>query len=498
METQPLRARESLDLELGQYFDLLRRKWFVLALIWGGTFGLAGGVAFLKAPTYEAASKVLVKVDQTASLTGIGKGVGDITSISKNPLSTEIEIILASPTLERVIGTLDLLDEEGSPLTPKELRKKLDVEIAGGADVLKLSYTAKDPELATNVVNELSRVYIESNILDNQLQTSKARLLTEQQLPESERFVEQSEASLREFKEKNGIVSLQDEAKSVVITLQGLDNQVLSVKTDLDEATSKSNQLRNTLGLDLPQAMMASDLSQSPAVQNVLLELQKLERQKAIKLGTYKAQSPVIQTASQEEQFLKQLLREEIAAVVGSKIAVPDRYLQMGSTRQELIAQFSNTEVQRLGLQNRLQTLEGYRSRYLSRAASLPSLEQQQKELERTQEVARQSYQENLRRLRDLQVAEEQSIGNATLLEAAALPDEPNRTSQQLLLGFGGLAGALFAAGAAAVMAFGESNRNYRQARGGIYVPPAAPTSTEPKTQPLPSAETGQQQPESA
>ena len=477
METQPLHARESLDLELGQYFDLLRRKWLVLALIWGGTFGLAVGAALLKAPSYQASSKVLVKVDQTAALTGIGKGVGDINSIAKNPLSTEIEIILASPTLERVIGTLDLKNDEGEPLKAKDFREKLDVSVAGGADVIEMTYEAEEAQLAADVANELSRAYIESNILDNQLQASKARLLTEKQLPESERFVQQSEASLRAFKENNGIVSLQDEAKSVVLALQDLDSQVLQIQSALDEATSLASQLRETLGLNLPQAVVASDLSQSPAVQNALLELQALERAKAVKLGTYTSQSSVIQIATAEEEFLKQLLREEIAAVVGNTTAVPDRFLQMGAMRQDLIAQFSKAEVQRLALQNRLQTLSEYRSRYRSRAISLPSLEQQQKELERTQEVARQSYQENLRRLRDLQVAEEQSIGNATLLEPAAVPDEPNRASQQVMMGFGGLAGALLAAGAAAIMAFGESNRSRRQAQGGLYVPPPIPSN---------------------
>lgn len=431
----------------------------------------------MKAPSYQASSKVLVKVDRTASLTGIGKGVGEISSIAKNPLSTEIEIILASPTLERVIGTLDLKDQVGEPLMAQDLRQNLDVSLAGGADVIEMSYKAKDPQLAADIVDELSRVYIESNILDNQLQASKARLLTEQQLPESERFVQQSEASLRDFKENNGIVSLQDEAKSVVIALQDIDSQALRLEAALGEATSKATQLRETLGLNLPQAMVASDLSQSPAVQSVLLDLQALERQKAIQLGTYTSLSPVIQVASAEEQSLKRLLRKEIAAVVGNTSAVPDRFLQMGPMRQDLIAQFSNAEVQRLGLETQLQTLAEYRSRYLSRANSLPSLEQQQKELERTQEVARQSYQDNLRRLRDLQVAEEQSIGNAVLLEPASVPDEPDRTNQQVLMGFGGLAGALLAAGAAALMAFGESNRSRRQAQGGIYVPPPVPSN---------------------
>ncbi len=477
METQPLHARESLDLELSQYFDLLRRKWLVLALIWGGAFGLAVGAALLKAPSYQASSKVLVKVDQTASLTGIGKGVGDINSIAKNPLSTEIEIILAAPTLDRVIGTLDLKNDEGESLTAKDLRKNLDVSVAGGADVIEMSYEAKDAQLAANIVDELSRVYIESNILENQLQTSKARLLTEKQLPESERFVQQSEASLRDFKESNGIVSLQDEAKSVVIALQDIDSQVLQVRSSLDEVVSTATQLRETLGLNLSQAMLASDLSQSPAIQGVMLDLQALERQKAIKLGTYTGQSPVIQVSSAEEESLKQLLWEEMITVVGNRTEVPERYLQMGAMRQELIAQFAQAEVQRLGLENRLQTLAEYRDRYVSRANSLPSLEQQEKELERTQEVARQRYQENLRRLRDLQVAEEQSIGNATLLEPAALPDEPNRTSQQIIVGFGGLAGALLAAGAAALMAFDESNRDRRHAQGGVVVPSPGPSS---------------------
>jgi uncharacterized protein involved in exopolysaccharide biosynthesis len=442
-----LHNRESLDLDASQYLRVAKHHWVPAVVAFISTVAIAAVVAHLQAPSYKAQAKLLFKIDRTPALTGLGEGAGGLDPIvkSQNPLTTEVEVISSKPLLQKVIDNLNLTNERGKSLSPANLGRTLDIQILGGADVLQIAYESNDPEEAAAVVNELAHVYIENNALANRAETSEARELVATQLPQAEEFVRKSESALRQFKEENQVIALDEEAKSVVAVTQNLDSQILATQAELDEAAARSNQLRSQLGLSAQEAMMVSDLSQSSAVQGVMQELQGVRRQLAIERSFYTDESPLVIQYQAREDSLRELLQGEIETIAGREGRVPERFLQVGQQRQALITGLLELEIQRLGLARRAESLYNSRMLYKNRAETLPRLEQRQGELDRQLQVARLTYQTLLQRLQELQVAEDQASGNASVLEPASVPQNPSSTKTNIILSLGVLLGALFA-----------------------------------------------------
>jgi capsule polysaccharide export protein KpsE/RkpR len=116
-------------------------------------------------------------------------------------------------------------------------------------------------------------VYLMNNQRDNQAEAVAAREFIEEQLPKSEITVRRAELALRRFKEANKVVSLDEEAKSAVAVIQDLERQINTTQTGLADAKAQSALLRNELGRDLQEASTVTSVSQSPAVQETLKQI---------------------------------------------------------------------------------------------------------------------------------------------------------------------------------------------------------------------------------
>ncbi|MEO1520653.1 MAG: lipopolysaccharide biosynthesis protein, partial [Cyanobacteria bacterium J06633_2] len=446
MSIESVGAREELDISTGQVGRLIQRRWLPALGVFLLTVAVAALLASLQKETYMATAKLLFRLDRTATLTGVGEGVNELDPLvrTENPLVTEVEVISSRPIVEQVIDELALEEENGRPLRVSSVRQNLSVNIVGGADVVRLAYQSEDPEQAAAVPNKLAEVYIASSALASRAKASQARELVESQLPEAESFVQESESSLRVFKENNGVVTIEGDSRSVVENLQQLDTQILNTQAELVEATTRSNQLRESIGLNLDEALLMNDISQSSAIQGTLLELQQAERDLATQRGFYTDESPNVRTSQAEVDELSTLLSSEISALAGGS-EIPDRVLQAGQTRQDLTDLFLDAEVQRQSLASRLDALNESRRSYEVRSNSLPRLEQQESELRRRLDVARLNYQTLLQTLQELKLAENQSSENVQLIEPAVVPSRTNNNSTVYILS-GVLVGALLAA----------------------------------------------------
>lgn len=443
---ESVEAREELDVNVGQVSRLVKRRWLPALGVFFLTVAASALVASLQKEMYVATAKLLFRIDRTSALTGVGEGLSEYNPLvrAENPLVTEVEVIQSRPLIEQVVSDLNLDNESGGSRKVSSVRNNLSVDIIGGADVLRLSYESDDPEESAAVVNKLSDLYIDASAALNRAKASQARELIESQLPQAESFVQESESAFREFKEENGVVAIERDSQSVVDNLQELDSQILSTQASLVEATSRSTQLSDNLGLNLDDALIMNEVSQSPAIQGVLQDLQQTERTLATQRGFYTDESPAVRTTQAEAEQLADLLEEELSALVGSQ-NVPEQFMQMGQTRQELVSQFLDSEVQRLSLASRLDALNSSRSSYQARSNVLPRLEQQESELRRRLEVARLNYQTLLQRLQDLKLAENQATENVQVIEPALVPSRSKSNSGIIILA-GVLIGALLAA----------------------------------------------------
>jgi capsular polysaccharide biosynthesis protein len=135
---------------------IARRRWWIVVLI----MALAGTVAYVTATRqtdmYSATAKVLV-------ISGQPDTTNEYTSLqaSRSLAETYRLLVETGPVLDRVVDAL------GLPYDAVELDKKVSTSIVGETQLVQVSVTDSDPELAANIANtavEEFRTYITDQV----------------------------------------------------------------------------------------------------------------------------------------------------------------------------------------------------------------------------------------------------------------------------------------------------------------------------------------------
>lgn len=449
-----LMPRDDDYIDLQHYWRTVRRHWLPAAIVLGSVVGGIGLYTFLQTPIYQAEGKLMLdKVNRVSSLAGLAGQSDALAGVAQqsNPLETEAEIIRSNPIVLKAIDRLQLKNNHGQPLGPTAFLRQLQVKTVRGTDVLQLTYRDPDPKLAAEVVNTLMQLYMESNVSTNRAQAIAARQFINQQLPKTEQTVLQAEAALRRFKEQNRLVALKEEANSAVESLAELETRISQVRADLANANARSAALEKEMGVTAKEAITITSVSQAQPVQQVLADLKQVEKQLAVERTRYRESHPLIATLQRQKAALQTLLDQRIQQAVGPLPTAPNRNIQFGELKQEITADLVKLQADRYGLTNGLNQLMQTYTAYQQRMTSLPRLEQQLTELERRVKVGQATYEALLQKLQEVQVTENQTVGNARVISPALVPDKPIAPRKSLNLLLGAILGILLA-GAVALL----------------------------------------------
>jgi polysaccharide biosynthesis transport protein len=459
---------EEIDLE--KYWLVLKRRWFPATLVFTGIVTLAAVYASLQVPIYQATGKLLFRDDSTSSLTGLESetAIGKLQSLSQgsDPLATQAQIISSLPIAQATVEALDLKDEQGNLLDPQWIAGSLSVKPVAGTDIIQIAYKSQDPKLAAALVNQVMKAYIDNNVQTNRAEAIAAREFILQQLPETEAAVSRAEVAMRQFQEANGIVDLEGEASAAVANMSALDKQIGDAQAELADVSARSAKLRQQVGTSAEGSVALSSLNQSPGVQDALAQLQEVETQLANARTRYQSGHPAVATLERQETALKALLEQRVGQVLGRSEQVSVGNLQIGSLRETLIADFVQAEVERVGLTRRLNQLVSSETAYQARTSVIPGLEKTQRELDRRLNAAQTTYETLLTKLQEVQVTENQNIGNARVISEAQLPEEPVAPQKKIILAGGVFAGFLTAIALAFLLDFTDrSVKTLKEAR---------------------------------
>ncbi len=435
------------DIDFNKYWLILKRRWLPSSAVFLIVMIAAIVMSSLQKPVYEASGKLLFKKRDFAS-TILNEGtasIGQLESLSNqnSPIDTEAEVLRSIPLIEKTIAALNLKRSSGEPVAAEDVIDKLSIRGIKGTDILSISYQSRNPKEAAAIVNQLIETYIESNILINRTEAKAAREFITQQLPKTEANLRRAESRLRKFDEINNIVSLPDEAKSAVDSIATLNQKLSDVQASLANTSAQSRALRNKLGLDGETAMALNSLSQSVAVQTVLTEAQKVEADLATQRQLYRPRHPIILQLEQRQAALNALLQSRITQVLGKAKPEIISNLQAGESEQKLIDNLIAVEVSRLGLVKEVESLSKDQSLYQQRANLLPRLEQQRSDLVRQVATIQSSYEILAKRLQEVEIAENQNVGNARVVASASVPTVPVASKKNLILMGGIVVGGL-------------------------------------------------------
>ena len=429
-------SRDALDVNLSEYLIKVKRRWKPALAIFLLTLGVAGGLSLLQKQTYQATGKLLFKQKSSAVLTGIGEESSTLQPIlpDQTPLSTQIQILESEPVIQQVIDRQKLTDDDEDPLKPKDFKRKLDTSVVGGTDVVEVSYKSEDPQLASEIVNTLMDVYIQTQIRSNQSKPAAAREFLDRELPSIEAKVRDVESEISSFRTENNIVDLKEEKTELVTNLGELNRQISTTGAELQGTKAQAAALQSQLGLNLNQAVAVNQLGGSPEVQSILEQLTQTESDLAIERQRFNDEHPTVASLLEKKNNLNRQLRSSIATNVGEGVNISQGLLQNeNGNKENQVEKFISLKIEELSLQRQVASLYESQQQYLERAKQLPSLEKQEGELLRAAESAGQTYETLLNSLQEAQIAENQTSGNADIVEYAAIPSEGSSGSVALL-----------------------------------------------------------------
>lgn len=446
-------------IDIRQYWQILRRRWLPISVVFGSVVTLTTLITFLTKPIYQASGKLLLKEKQASALPdlpGLGGGLKALTRTS-SPLATEAEIIRSVPILQRVVDNLGLKDKEGRPIdvnaeNGKPFRKSLGVGEIRETDILSISFKSTDPEEAAVVVNQIIQVYLENNISANRAEAAATRLFIDQELPRAEADVKRLEVALRRFKEQNDTIVLPEEAKVAIQTDGQLQQEISNLRGQLKAVSTRSQVLQSQLGLDPQQGIALSTLSQSPLVQQTLVQYQQVLKEVNEQRKVLRPEHPKLQRLEERLATSQALLNQQMSQALGRSITIQPSRIEGSQSTQALSDLLVEAEIERLGLINQLDYLVRAKAAYQQRTDALPKLEQRQRELERKLTVAQSIYEQLLKSQQQTQIQENQNIGNARTISAALVPEKPIAPRKARNIAIGILLGSLLGIGTALLL----------------------------------------------
>lgn len=433
------------EIDLQKYWLVIKRRWIPASIVFGVVVVLAALFASSQKPIYQADGTVLVKASSTSTLTGLGEGLGEIDALDtqNSPLDTQVELVRSNSILQKVIARTNLVDSKGKPMKIEALSKALMVKGIAGTDVLRISYQSNDPQEAADVVNATIELFIQNNVEVNRAEAVSARKFIDEQLPATEIALQEADSNLRKFREKNNVIVLDEESKGAVEIITDLENQIAEAKAQLGDVTARLKELSRRVGVSPQQAVTYASLSQSSGVQEVLKQLQVAQQELAVEQTRYQRGHPKINNLERQIVGINALLQERVTQIVGETGQIPIEKLQLGSLEQTLISDLITTNTEQLGVASRLSALSNAQSIYKQRAGVFPGLEQMQRELERKSDVAQITYEALLAQLQEIQIAENQNVGNASIVSPALVPNTPVSLRKLLILAGGVAVGML-------------------------------------------------------
>ncbi len=424
---------EADEIDLRRVFDLLRRRFWLIALVTLASVAVGGLALLALKPVYTATALVLVDPSKKNLLDPETQFTG--SSSDSLRVDSEVELVKSEPTLISVANKLNLSSdpefglslgirdtllaffriaeprirsrEEALAAVLGSLRNAVTVQRRGLTFLISIGAKSRRPDFAAQIANAVADEYIQQQLQAKEDSVLASRDKIQQRLAEASDAVAGSERSFDDFIDSNLTRITEATGRTDLAEIRA---QIDSLIRDRAQATAAVNLVERNLREEDWEAV-ASGL-QDEAIAN-------LERQRTELLARLQAAGGADTEASIRQgidDLEEQLKRAATEAVDGLKRSVQDSQARTSELRTEL------------------------RSTVLD--SSLPAdILANLYALQQNAEIARVQYQTLLTRQQDLNTQAFLQIPDARVVAAATPPSEPSFPNPRLILALAAVVG---------------------------------------------------------
>ncbi len=390
---------------------------------------LAGAVwyAFRTTPVYESVSRIEIKQSEIGN--GDLLGLFEAEDEAAEALKTEVRILQSDTVLfetaqalhllSRVRGNKDGKTASSADITPREraamigmVRGGLSVLVIPDTRLVEIRYQSTDPQLGTNIVNQLVETYSDAELQTKFDRTEHVSQWLQKRMDSLRQEASNTQQALADYQRAHNIVGTDENSNLTIQTLENISGELDNAEAD---RIMKESRMRDFNSMSPDMIALLGDNTALTALHSQLTDLQTQRAQLGAKFGPKHPQ--MLQLDVQINKVQTQINNE----VELARRQVNDEYKVALGLEDDL--------------RKRLGTQEEMTYRLNEGVAQYAILRHQA-------ELTRDLYDALQMRLKEASISAGMSAANITVVDRASVPFIPvsPQKSRALLFGlFGGL-----------------------------------------------------------
>jgi uncharacterized protein involved in exopolysaccharide biosynthesis len=428
----------------------------LVALSFLGIFLGSLVAAFLLPKQYQAEMKILVKRERVDPVLTSDKTtvIEPHSAVSEEQVQSEVELLRSRDLLENVAKACGLASaghardmREQSVILARAVRnleKKLQVEPLKKTNLINVSYQSQDPELAAQVLNTLSSLYLEKHLEVHRL--PGAFDFFQKQTERYRNELTANEAHLVRFNSDTGLVS-PDLEKEIALRKQSeFDAALRETRADIAETSQRISALEAQMGTTSPRITTQERIADNPVLlQQMKSTLLTLQLKHTELLSKFAPEYPPVQEVD------KQIAQTQAAIAAAEQSPVHEQTTDRDPTYSWLREELAKNRTQLIAFRARAEALAPVVQTYQVKTRGLDEKGATQEDLVRTAKAAEQNYLLYLQKQEEARISDaldRNRIVNVAIAEAATVPALPTHSTLFTLLLGGLLASCLSLASA--------------------------------------------------
>lgn len=380
---------------------------------------------------YESRMKVLVRNERPDLMVSAGNGTpGAVPSeVTDNKINSEVELLKSNDLLSGVVRACNLdkylPKNSSSTLLFEKAVRKLDRDLVAApvrkSDVIQITYTAKSPELAKQVLQKLSNLYLDAHVRVHG--SAGAQPFFHEQAKHYEGEMSEAAKRLNEFNRQNNIVAL-DSQKDVILRKATDFEAELRQSEALRAETERRNaeMERKVAGLESRVVTLQRVVPNQYSVERLNTMLAELENRRTQALLKFRPEDRAVKEIDTEITNTNAALQKSV------KLQAVEEATDRNPMRAELESELARGEVQEQGLTARMGALSIGLHGFQTRLTQLDEAARFQDDLVRSFAQAKENYLMYARKEEEARIAaalDRQKISNVAIAEAPAAQHVP-------------------------------------------------------------------------
>ncbi|HTZ40609.1 MAG TPA: polysaccharide biosynthesis tyrosine autokinase [Syntrophales bacterium] len=236
------------DLDLREYWRIIKkRRWIIIVtLILTGLFSTVFALINRPVPVYKATATV--KLDQIIQSGSQGMYQESVPWTSQDMLTTQASIVKSYPIIEMAAKRMSLIPQNLSSEEVRfnkdhlgvvlSLKNMVDSDIEPQIGMINIIVKSEDPRLAERLANAVAQAYREARISEVNRRSINQKSFVENQLNQAREKLKVAEEAVKDYREKNMLVSQDGDAGGLIGKLQTAQAAYERAQANLQKAIS--------------------------------------------------------------------------------------------------------------------------------------------------------------------------------------------------------------------------------------------------------------------